>query len=104
MGEPGTGTPGRQANLEQYENVIEAVDEKAVLAFGDRIRDLRDVEGEATVTIGTTLLTADGAERPAEIGVSVTVADDGPGIPQHELDVVTGEEPITQLILPAVSS
>jgi PAS domain S-box-containing protein len=29
--------------------------------------------------------------------VSVTVADDGPGIPQHELDVVTGDEPITQL-------
>jgi len=29
--------------------------------------------------------------------VSVTVADDGPGIPEHELAVVTGEEPITQL-------
>ncbi|NLV11998.1 PAS domain S-box protein [Haloarcula argentinensis] len=29
--------------------------------------------------------------------VSITVADDGPGIPQHELDVVTGDEPITQL-------
>ncbi|MBX0324480.1 PAS domain S-box protein [Halomicroarcula sp. F13] len=29
--------------------------------------------------------------------VSVTVADDGPGIPEHELDVVTGDEPITQL-------
>jgi PAS domain S-box-containing protein len=29
--------------------------------------------------------------------VSVTVADDGPGIPQHELDVLTGSEPITQL-------
>ena len=29
--------------------------------------------------------------------VSITVADDGSGIPQHELDVVTGDEPITQL-------
>ncbi|WP_241692970.1 PAS domain S-box protein [Haloarcula limicola] len=29
--------------------------------------------------------------------VSVTVADEGPGIPAHELDVLTGEEPITQL-------
>ncbi|WP_135304459.1 PAS domain S-box protein [Haloarcula amylovorans] len=29
--------------------------------------------------------------------VTVTVADDGPGIPAHELDVLTGEEPITQL-------
>jgi PAS domain S-box-containing protein len=29
--------------------------------------------------------------------VSVTVADDGPGIPDHELAVVTGDEPITQL-------
>ncbi len=29
--------------------------------------------------------------------VSITVADDGPGIPQHELDIVTGDEPITQL-------
>ncbi|WP_434530988.1 PAS domain S-box protein [Haloarcula sp. NS06] len=29
--------------------------------------------------------------------VTITVADDGPGIPQHELDVVTGDEPITQL-------
>ena len=29
--------------------------------------------------------------------VAITVADDGPGIPQHELDVVTGDEPITQL-------
>jgi len=29
--------------------------------------------------------------------VVVTVADDGPGIPAHELDVLTGTEPITQL-------
>ena len=29
--------------------------------------------------------------------VSITVADDGPGIPDHELDVLTGTEPITQL-------
>ncbi|WP_336337191.1 PAS domain S-box protein [Haloarcula brevis] len=29
--------------------------------------------------------------------IAITVADDGPGIPQHELDVVTGDEPITQL-------
>ena len=29
--------------------------------------------------------------------VTVTVADDGPGIPDHELDVLTGDEPITQL-------
>ncbi|MFC7251149.1 PAS domain S-box protein [Halomicroarcula sp. GCM10025324] len=29
--------------------------------------------------------------------VSVTVADDGPGLPEHELAVVTGQEPITQL-------
>jgi signal transduction histidine kinase len=27
----------------------------------------------------------------------VTVADDGPGIPEHELAVLTGDEPITQL-------
>lgn len=29
--------------------------------------------------------------------VRITVADDGPGIPRQELDVVTGDEPITQL-------
>lgn len=29
--------------------------------------------------------------------VTVTIADDGPGIPSEELDVVTGDEPITQL-------
>ncbi|WP_254271788.1 PAS domain S-box protein [Haloarcula marina] len=29
--------------------------------------------------------------------VRVTVSDDGPGIPDHELDVLTGDEPITQL-------
>ncbi|WP_262180873.1 PAS domain S-box protein [Haloarcula laminariae] len=34
---------------------------------------------------------------PSPETVSVTVADDGPGIPDHELDVLTGTEPITQL-------
>ncbi|MDS0283649.1 PAS domain S-box protein [Haloarcula onubensis] len=34
---------------------------------------------------------------PAPEMVSVTVTDDGPGIPDHELDVLTGNEPITQL-------
>jgi PAS domain S-box-containing protein len=35
--------------------------------------------------------------EPTPETVSVTVADDGPGIPDHELDVLTGNEPITQL-------
>ncbi|MBX0305125.1 PAS domain S-box protein [Haloarcula salinisoli] len=34
---------------------------------------------------------------PSPETVSVTVTDDGPGIPDHELDVLTGSEPITQL-------
>lgn len=33
----------------------------------------------------------------SERTVSATVADDGPGIPQHELDAVTGDKPITKL-------
>ncbi|QIO23627.1 PAS domain S-box protein [Haloarcula sp. JP-L23] len=33
----------------------------------------------------------------ADERVSVTVADDGTGIPEYELDVLTGDEPITQL-------
>ncbi|WP_324663761.1 PAS domain S-box protein [Haloarcula sediminis] len=37
------------------------------------------------------------AVDPTPETVSVTVTDDGPGIPDHELDVLTGTEPITQL-------
>ena len=37
------------------------------------------------------------AVDPTPETVSVTVTDDGPGIPDDELDVLTGNEPITQL-------
>jgi len=37
------------------------------------------------------------AVDPTSETVSVTVTDDGPGIPDDELDVLTGNEPITQL-------
>ena len=37
------------------------------------------------------------AVDPSPETVSITVTDDGPGIPDHELDVLTGSEPITQL-------
>ena len=58
-------------------------------ALGELIENSLEHAGEdpdISVTVATTPDT-----------VSVTVADDGPGIPEHELAVLTGDEPITQL-------
>jgi len=47
------------------------LDEQSVTAFTEQIRELRGIEDEETIQMETTLLTADGVERPAEIEVSL---------------------------------
>jgi len=47
------------------------LDEQSVAAFERQIRDVRDVDDAATIQLETTLLTAGGEERPAEIEVSL---------------------------------
>ena len=47
------------------------LDGQSVDAFTDQIRQLRGIEEEATIQMETTLVTAEGAERPAEIEVSL---------------------------------
>jgi len=68
---------------------VEAADGRLGRVLGELLENSLEHAGEApTVSV---------AVDPSPETVSVTVTDDGPGIPDHELDVLTGSEPITQL-------
>ena len=71
------------------ETRVEAADGRLRRVVGELLENSLDHAGERpTVTVEV---------DPAPETVSVTVTDDGPGIPDQELDVLTGTEPITQL-------
>lgn len=71
------------------ETPVMAADGRLGRVVGELIENSLEHAGEAP----TVSVTVD----PSPETVSVTVTDDGPGIPDHELDVLTGNEPITQL-------
>lgn len=83
---------------QQYDTVIaQSVPETTVMAadnrFGRVVGELLENSLEHAGETPTVSVDVD----PSPETVSVTVTDDGPGIPDHELDVLTGKEPITQL-------
>jgi len=68
---------------------VEAADGRFARVVGELLENSLEHAGEEpTVSVDV---------EPTPETVSVTVTDDGPGIPDHELDVLTGDEPITQL-------
>ena len=71
------------------ETPVTGADGRFRRAVGELLDNSLEHAGEDPAVSVTVETTAD--------TISVTVADDGPGIPDHELSVVTGDEPITQL-------
>ncbi|MFC7020290.1 MULTISPECIES: PAS domain S-box protein [Haloarcula] len=78
-------------------DIVTDVPETAAAAADGRFRRILDelVENAKTHAGESPTVEVDVDVSPET--VSVTVADDGPGLPEHELAVVTGREPITQL-------
>jgi len=71
------------------ETTVMAADGRLRRVVGELLENSLEHAGEApTVSVNVDL---------SPETVSITVTDDGPGIPDHELDVLTGNEPITQL-------
>ncbi|GAD51471.1 signal-transducing histidine kinase [Halarchaeum acidiphilum MH1-52-1] len=73
------------------------VPETAPARAGDQLRDAIDELVENAVEHGGDDPTVEIAARVDGRTVDITVADDGPGIPESELELVTGEREITQL-------
>jgi len=82
----------------QYEATVDiSVPEAAVMAGDGRLERVVGELLENSVEHAGDAPVVSVDVDPAPETVSITVADDGPGIPDHELDVLTGNEPITQL-------
>ena len=87
-----------EASRSSFDGDIElSVPDQSVEAADGRLRGILEelLENAMTYAGESPAITVD--VRARETVVEVTVADDGPGVPDHELAVLSGDEPITQL-------